>query len=189
MSKVLKKVAKDMYNHDWSEQLKSCANAFLNATELQEAVYGLLSLPLFKSSFLTVFVAADLPQKRMSFLKPVSVVREMDDDEEDVFTTLIIDRYTARPPSFQDMCLAHFAITYSPVHIASHSESNSEDEAVNTDDSTEIIKLKNNIGMMKRRKKNAVLRYHHKSILKEPEEYFYSQLLLFFHGVQKKLKY
>lgn len=51
MSKVLKWVAKDMYNHDWSEQLKSCANAFLNARELQEAVYGLLSLPLFKSSF------------------------------------------------------------------------------------------------------------------------------------------
>lgn len=53
MSKVLQNVAKEMYNHDWGEQLKSCANAFLNARELsaQEAVYRLLSLPLFKSSF------------------------------------------------------------------------------------------------------------------------------------------
>ncbi|XP_053383841.1 uncharacterized protein LOC123535686 [Mercenaria mercenaria] len=188
MSKVFQNVAKEMCNHDWSDQLKSCANAFLNARELsaQEAVYRLLSLPLFKSSFSTVFVPADLPNKRVSFLKPVSVVREMDEDEEDIFTTSIVDRYSARPLSLQNMCLAHFAVTYSPAHSASEIEPNSEEDANDTDESTDIIHLKNDLGTMKRRKKKAVLRYHHKSVLKEPEEYFYSQLLLFLPWISEE---
>ena len=36
----------------------------------------------------------------------------MDDDDEDVFATSIIDRYAARPPVLVNMCLATFAVNY-----------------------------------------------------------------------------
>ena len=36
----------------------------------------------------------------------------MDDDDEDVFATSIIDRYAARPPILVNMCLATFAVKY-----------------------------------------------------------------------------
>ena len=36
----------------------------------------------------------------------------MDDDDEDVFATSIIDRYAAIPPIVVSMCLATFAINY-----------------------------------------------------------------------------
>ena len=105
-----------MAHHGWREQLKACANSFLNARELsaQESVYCLLSIPLFKSNFSTVFVPADVPEKRVAFLKPVATVMSMDDDEEDIYTTFLIDRYSARPNSLYRMCLAEFAVSYIP---------------------------------------------------------------------------
>ena len=39
----------------------------------------------------------------------------MDDDEEDVFASSIIDRYAARPPILVNMCLATFAVNYNIV--------------------------------------------------------------------------
>ena len=36
----------------------------------------------------------------------------MDDDDDDVFSTSIIDRYVARPPILGNMCLAKFAVNY-----------------------------------------------------------------------------
>ena len=88
-----------MTHHDWREQLKACANSLLNARELsaQESVYRLLSIQLFKSNFYTVFVPADVPEKRVAFLKPMS----MEDDEEDIYTISIIDRYSTKPNSLK----------------------------------------------------------------------------------------
>ena len=40
---------------------------------------------------------------------------ELDDDDEDVFATSMIDRYAARPKVLANMCLAEFAISYDPV--------------------------------------------------------------------------
>ena len=114
MSVTLQNVIKEKQHCDWKEQLKACASAFLNAREVsaQEAVYRLLSFPLFKSSFSTVFVPADLPSKRVTFLKPVSMTNAMEDEEEDIFATSMLDRYIARPNNLQECCLAHFAISY-----------------------------------------------------------------------------
>ena len=101
MCAVLRNITREMAHHDWREQLKACANSFLNARELsaQESVYRLLSIPLFKSTFSSVFVSADVPEKRVTFLKPMATVMSMEDDEEDIYTTSIIDRYSARPNS------------------------------------------------------------------------------------------
>ena len=75
-------------------------------------MYRLLSFPLVKSSFSTVFVPADLPSKRVAFLKPVSMINAMEDEEEDIFATSMLDRYIARPNNLLECCLAYFAISY-----------------------------------------------------------------------------
>ena len=39
---------------------------------------------------------------------------QMDDDDDSVFATGLIDRYAARPNELQNMCLPTFAATSSP---------------------------------------------------------------------------
>ena len=139
-------------------------------------VYRLLSIPLFKSNFSTVFVPADVPEKRVAFLKPMATVMSMEDDEEDIYTTSIIDRYSARPNSLNRMCLAEFAVSYIPDKKAVEEDSDQEDLEETTPG---FIQLKNDLGRMRKRSKKSVLRYHHKSEAKQPDEYYHSQLMLF----------
>ena len=48
----------------------------------------------------------------VSLPKPKSQLAQLDDDDEDVFVTSVIDRYAARPLALQDICLATFAVMY-----------------------------------------------------------------------------
>ena len=53
-----------------------------------------------------------MKDEHVSLPKPQSQLAHLHDDDEDVFTTSLIDRYSARPVSLQNMCLATFAVTY-----------------------------------------------------------------------------
>ncbi|KAH3882724.1 hypothetical protein DPMN_006668 [Dreissena polymorpha] len=85
----------------------------------------------------------------------------MDDDDDNVFTTSIIDRYAARPSQLHSMCLAQFTINYSPCKTSSDADHSKEKETT--------IHLEKNLGSMKKNSKQSCLRYHHYSVLKEPE--------------------
>ena len=54
----------------------------------------------------------------VSLPKPQSQLAQLHDDDKDVFTTSLIDRYGARPVSLQNMCLATFAVTYDVIQSA-----------------------------------------------------------------------
>ena len=71
---VLKAISKEMASETIRTQMKKCAPAFENAREVsaQESVMRLLSIPLFKSNFETVFIPIDLPEKRIRLLKSYS---------------------------------------------------------------------------------------------------------------------
>ena len=182
MSHVLQAVSKECAGITWQQKMKNCAKAFLNAREIsaQEAVYRLMSFPLFKCSFLSVFVPADLPKNRVAFLKPLSVIRTMEEEEEDIFMKNIIDRYCLRPALLKNMCLAHFAVWYVPVYGSQNKEDSESgsDEDQEGNQSNEIT-LNDGCSRMKKVSRPGVLRYHKKSQEKAPEEYFYAQLLLF----------
>ena len=45
--------------------------------------------------------------------KPFHILKDMDDDSEDIFIQSIHDRYVARPDELEDMCLANFTAKYS----------------------------------------------------------------------------
>ena len=54
----------------------------------------------------------------------------MEDDDDIVFATSLIDRYAARPDELQYMCLATFAVNYD---VASSSPSLEHNEDINID--------------------------------------------------------
>ena len=105
----------------------------------------------------------------------------------------IHDKYQARPEALEDMCLAQFAISYDS-NRASDTKKELEKEDVygkseqhkiishNEDFEKELptlVKLKNNMGIMRLRKEPAVIRIHKLKEDKNPHEFRYSQLLLF----------
>jgi hypothetical protein len=182
MGNILQAVSKEAANESWSSKMKKCARAFLNARELsaQEAVYRLMSFPLFKCSFRTVFVPADLPQNRVRLLKPLSRIREMDDGQEDIFQKNIIDRYAVRPDALSNSCLADFAIWYCPIYGSNtNDEQHSDGEDDNKSETTKVIELLDGSGKMKKTNSPGVLRYPKKSKAKEPDSFYYGQILLY----------
>ena len=51
----------------------------------------------------------------MSLPKLSYQLAQLDDDDENVFATSFIDRYTTQPHELQNVCLAEFATTYDPI--------------------------------------------------------------------------
>ena len=85
----------------------------------------------------------------------------MDEDEENVYMTSIHDRYASRPDLLNDMCLAKFAVNYEPVFEKSNTSNTDDSNDINNDsdeendvlqnrESTNVIHLKNNLGVMRK---------------------------------------
>ena len=49
----------------------------------------------------------------MGIFKKTEILESLDDDDENIYQTSLIDRYAARPPVLEDLCLAKFAANYS----------------------------------------------------------------------------
>jgi hypothetical protein len=186
MSTVLQNVSKETADQGFKEQMKACASAFLKAREVsaQECAYRMMSLSMFVCTFSFEFVPANFPEDRVRLVKPKKLIECMENEDDDVFCTNIIERYSARPIQLSDMCLAHFAISYKPSYSRKNdenqdSETDSENDDVDINAEGATIQLRNDLGTMKRRKKVAILRYHIPSRQKKPSEYFYCQLLMF----------
>ena len=67
---------------------------------------------LKKKNRKVVSVNTSMKDECVSLPKPKSQLTQLHDDDEDGFTTSLIDRYAARPLSLQNICLAIFAVTY-----------------------------------------------------------------------------
>ena len=110
---------------------------------------------------------------------------QMDDDDNDVFATSIIDRYAARAPILGNMCLAKFAVNYNvtQAHDAfidmqetdAHKQSDTEEY-----DSCTKIRLKDGLGYMQKRKQEAILCITRYKMHTQPGKYYHSKLLLFY---------
>ena len=115
MGELLKQVSKESNVLEIRAQLRWLGSVFLNHREVsaQEAVYRILSLPLKQLSQKVVFVNTDFKKDRVGIFKKDGALQALDDDDEDVYQTSLIDRYASCPPVLEDMCLAEFAANYS----------------------------------------------------------------------------
>lgn len=101
-------------NSTIKQQARDIGSKFLNNVEIsaQEAVYIVLQLPMRKAAQQVVFINTSTPSERINVLKPLSDIKEMDDDCEDIYTGNLIKRYTKRPVSLQHLTLADWAAWY-----------------------------------------------------------------------------
>ena len=71
-----------------------------------------LSMWLMKKSRKVVSVSTSMKDIHVSLPNPMSQLAQLHDDDEDVYATSLTDRYAAKPPDLQNICLATFAVTY-----------------------------------------------------------------------------
>ena len=82
----------------------------------------------------------------VSLPKPKSQLTQLNDDDEDVFATSVINRYAARPLALQNICLAKFAVMYNVIQSSTKTE---ETEDVNTEEEMQNIENANPFTKMK----------------------------------------
>ncbi|KAI8509442.1 hypothetical protein Bbelb_132900 [Branchiostoma belcheri] len=192
MSEVLKKVLEESRGDDLKSTLRKVGSAFLNNREVsaQEAVYRLLSLPLKRASRKVVFVNTAPKDKRVSMLKPRSVLDAMDDEDDNIFCTSPLDRYVCRPNVLEKMSLAEFSATYTTGgsylpddHIPDVLHGRDENGAADNEGSNQddvypaVITLQNNLGTMRKRKKHCIIRFHKER--KDGEDRYRNLLMLY----------
>ena len=101
-------------NSSIKQQVRDIGNKFLNSVEIstQEAVYIVLLLPMKKSSREVLFINTAPPNERVQLLKLMNDIKEMEDDCEDVYTTVLLQRYAKCTASLEHLTLADWAAWY-----------------------------------------------------------------------------
>ena len=160
MSETLKAAAKECETEEISVQLRKVGRAFLTHREVscQESAYRLLSIPMKKSSKMVIFVNTNPPEKRISMMKSSKKLENLEDGDENIFETSLIDRYVARPSNLEDLCLAEFAAWYTP----SRHQNSTLTEVESTPEINErksVITLQKELGKMHKRSSPAVIRF------------------------------
>ena len=111
----------------------------------------------------------------VSLPKTQQQLAQMDDEEDDVFATSIIDRYAAGPPNLVHMCLATFAVNYSVAQAnnelieVQETNANEVSETKEYDTCTNIT-LKDGLGYMHKRKQEAMLHVRRYRLQTEPQK-------------------
>ena len=152
----------------------------------------ILSMWLMKKSRKVTSVNTDTPEQRVRLPKSWSQLAKMNDDDDDVFATNLIDRYASRPQSLNNIYLATFAVNYevqSTMTSMNTMDSDSDIEQLEdlntgqneySDIHIQKITLKNGLGSMKKRKQEAILRTPRYKVHNNAEKYYHSKLLLYY---------
>ena len=166
MGETLKRVARECRNDDVRTQMNKIKNEFLGKRVLgtPESAMRIMSMWLMKKSRKVQNVNTNMKDERVSLPKSRAQLAQMDDDDDNVFATSLIDRYSARPNELQNMCLATFAVNYDVVSSSPSLEQN-EDINVEIDnmhndncENPKRIVLKDGLGEMRKRKQESILR-------------------------------
>ena len=168
MGETLKRVAKECKHDDIRTQMNKIKKEFLGKRVFgsPESAMRILSMWLIKKSRKVTPVNTNMQADRVSLPKSHEQLTQLHDDDEDVFATSLIDRYTARPQSLHNMCLAMFAVNYEVSYSENiadteHSDNELQLEAEESHEedhnNLQKIKLHNGLGWMRKRKQEAVM--------------------------------
>ena len=141
---------------------------------------------LMKKSRKVVSVNTSMKNEHVSLQKSKSQLAQLHDDDEDVFTTSLINRYAARPHALQNICLATFAVMYNVIQSSTMTgetqDVNTEQDMQNTENAHALTKMKlqKGLGVISQRKQQAILHTRRYKIHTEPEKYYHSKLLLYY---------
>ena len=115
MGETLKRVSKECKNDDICTQMKK-KKEFLDKRVFRtpESAMQILSMWLMKKSRKVTCVNTEMKEQRVSLPKSQQQLSQLSDNDENVFATSVIDRYSSRPDELKLMCLAKFAVNYEP---------------------------------------------------------------------------
>ena len=186
MGELLKRVANESRTEDLETQLKKVGSAFLTHREVsaQEAAYRILPLPMKKMSRTVLFVDTNPKKDRIGVLKPAALIKDLDDDDPNVFCKNLLERYQHRPIELTNMCLAEFAANYHTDYKTVDDDTSETDVlpsvASNTEKTAHKITLTDGFGKMNKRKHEAIIRFRKYNKEKEPSNWFRAKLMLYF---------
>ena len=99
IGELLKQAACAERTAELTQQLRRVGTTFLNHREVsaQEAVYRLLSLPMKKLTRDVVLINTSPKSERVTVLKSTKHLKDLHDDNTNVFCESVVDRYEHRP--------------------------------------------------------------------------------------------
>ena len=107
-----------------------------------------------------MFVNTNPKKERISVLK--DNIKDLDDDDPNVFLKNLLDRYQHRPQEVQAMCLAEFAATFATDYKPKDDDESQSDVLPTTSSSeakSSLIALTDGFGKMNRCEREAVIRF------------------------------
>lgn len=169
LSKLMRDAAADVEegNNSVKDKFKRIANVFLNANLMsaQEAAYHVLSLPLSKMSRQSVYINTSPACERVLMLKSEKELAKLDKESNDVYVTGSISKYSNRPKTMENVCLADFIAEYKKGSSQKVNENEDEDLS-----EANIYSCRN---------KPAIIRYRRYKLIQDNHNYYREQIMLF----------
>ncbi len=116
-------------------------------------------------------------------MKDSATLKELDDDDTNVFQKSLIDRYEHRPQELRSMCLAEFAATFVTDYRHKDDETDSQTDVLpstTSDEKPSQNTLTDGFGKMNRRRREAVIRFRQYNKDTEPSNWFRAKLMLYY---------
>ncbi|CAG5040107.1 unnamed protein product [Parnassius apollo] len=155
-------------NKSVKDSLRIVSNVFLNSSEIsaQEAIYVLTGLPLSRASEAAMYINTSLPQERVHILKSYLELQSLEPDSSDIFQKDIIDYYSKRPLSLENISLSHFVAYYTyskKIYSTSSIETlNDSSQAIDYSQAVEEVEAEGNwIPLQDKKKLSEVPLYLH----------------------------
>ncbi|CAG4973517.1 unnamed protein product [Parnassius apollo] len=179
-------------NKSVKDSLRTVSNVFLNSSEIsaQEAIYVLTGLPLSRASEAAMYINTSLPQERVHILKSYLELQSLEPDSSDIFQKGIIDYYSKRPLSLENISLSRFVAYYTyskKTHSASSIETlNDSSQAIDYSQAVEEVEaegnwisLQDNLGYIQKRTKTRVIRFRRYSYIDDLDNFYREQIMLY----------
>lgn len=143
-------------NKSLREKIRKISNVFNNATTMsaQEAVYLSLSMPISKTSRVTIFINTSPMNNRVRILKQNKDLHQLNPNDKNITVPDLMEKYSVRPNEYENICLADYAAEYTLVTESGFSS-------------------------LRKRKQARIIRYVRYALAKDPQNYYREQCLLF----------
>ena len=141
MGETLKRVAQECKHENIHTQMQKIKNEFLGKRSFggPESAMQVLLLWIMKKSRKVTNVNTDMQDECVSLPNSQTQLVQMNDDDDDVFATSIVDQYSTHPDSLNNMCLATFAVNYNVCYSISKDDDiagieEADEEEIDNDD-------------------------------------------------------
>jgi len=168
--------------------MRKVSNAFLNGVEVsaQEAAYGILAMPLTKSSRDCVFISTGPPEERIVFMKTIQELQHLEPDSTDIAAKGLLDHYSHRPMELESLTLAEFAseYTYSKRKpnskvLQEEDDGDIEEDLNGCEAECKVFCLDDGSGYIKKRNFGRIIRYRRYGELENPENFYRESIMLY----------